>query len=412
MEHQGHEGEAPRLSIDPRDPAFFEDPYAAYAAIHDRHASFVWAEYGIRCFAAHADVSALLRDRRLARPGPPPGQAEAWPNLAAAERHSLLEIEPPEHTLLRRLVNRAFVSRAIDALAPGIERRAHELVDAIEREGPGADLLPLYATPIPVETIARLLGVPVEDASRLLDWSHRMVAIYQFDPTDGTRRDADRAAAEFIAYLRDHIERRRREPRDDLLGRMCEAAEGDDTLSDAQIVSTAILLLNAGHEATVHQIGNAVATILLAERDGLARAAWLESDDTVARTVEEAMRHDPPLHLFTRVAREGIEWTSADGATARIAQGEEIGLLLGAAGRDPRRFADPGRFDPARESLDHVAFGGGIHFCIGAPLARLEMRIALRVLFRRLPTLRVVGTPKRADAFHFHGYEALPVAWN
>ena len=282
----------------------------------------------------------------------------------------------------------------------------------MEAAGPGVDLLPAYATPLPVETIARLLGVPVEDAPRLLDWSHRMVAIYQFDPTDEVRRDADGAAAAFIAYLEEHIADRRRSPRDDLLGAMCTAADGDALLSTAQIVSTAILLLNAGHEATVHQIGNAVAAILAAEASGLRREAWLSDDDAVARTVEEAMRFDPPLHLFTRVATERIDWRDADGVAVLIGRGEEIGLLLGAAGRDPRRFHSPDRFDPARRPVDHAAFGGGIHFCIGAPLARLEMRIALRVLFGRLPALRIVGAPRRADAFHFHGFEALPVAWD
>ena len=400
--------EGDRLSLDPADPRFFGSPYAAYARMHAERASFVWTELGHRCFAAHEDVSALLRDRRFGRAPSAEALRERMPAFAAVERHSLLETEPPEHTALRKLANRAFVSRAIAELRPTIERTAHEALDAMIASGEPCDLLPAYATPIPVETIARLLGVPVGDGERLVDWSHAMVAIYQPGRTAEVEARAESAAVAFGDYVRAAIEGRRREPRDDLLTRMVAATEDERAFSDDQIVSLAILLLNAGHEATVHQIGNAVVSILNAEANGLPRAAWIGRPDAI---VDEVMRHDPPLHLFTRVAHEDVAWTDADGERVPILAGETIGLLLGAANHDPRRYAEPSRFDPTRDARDHVALGGGIHYCLGAPLARMEIAIALGVLFERLPKLAVVGAPRRADTWHFNGYESLPVRW-
>ena len=374
--------------------------------MHARGASHVWSEYGHRCFNAHADVAALLRDARFGRPADPGASRAPRVGLErfdAVDALSLLELEPPHHARLRGRVNRSFVSRSIARLAPFIERRAHELIDGFGADG--VDLLEAYAAPLPVETIALHLGVPREDAVALLRWSHAMVAMYQFDVGGAVRARAEAATREFEDYLRRHLEARRAAPADDLLSAL--AVGGEDALSDDEIVATAILLLNAGHEATVHQIGNAVRALLLhPQPDG-----WWRDDDAVSRTVEEAMRFDAPLHLFTRHAYRDVEWTDADGRAVPIAAGETVGLLLGAANRDPRRYERPGAFDPARGRPDHVAFGGGIHFCVGAPLARVEMRIALRTLHERLPALRLAGAPRYADTFHFHGLEALPVAW-
>ena len=398
------------LTLSPRDDRFVQDPYALYERLHREAPAVMWAEYGHWCFAAHGDVTALLRDRRFGRqrvPGRFDPPRRGLENFDALERHSLLELEPPDHTRLRRLVNRAFVSRNVERLIPAIERRAHELLDAIP-QGEPFDLSARYATPLPVETIALLLGVPASRCDALLDWSHAMVAMYQFDRTAETEATADRASRDFADMLRELIAERRHTPRDDLLTEMLVAADGDATLTEDEIVSTTVLLLNAGHEATVHQIGNAVRT-LLTMPDGSDPRAMLGDDDSAARVVEECMRIDTPLHMFTRFALEDVTYEASGGETVRLARGDTIGLLLGAANRDPRRFPEPHRFEPTRERLDHVAFGGGIHFCIGAPLARLEMRIALRVLFDRLPKLRMVEMPRYADIYHFHGLERLVV---
>ena len=394
------------MRLDPRAPSFFGDPWPAYAAMQTRAASHRWNEYGHRCFHAHADVAALLRDPRFGRPADPSrprAPRDGLERFDAVDGLSLLELEPPTHTRLRGRINRDFVSRSIARLTPFIEARAHELIDGFEAAG--VDLLPAYAAPLPVETIALHLGVPREDAGDLLAWSHAMVAMYQFDADEGVAARAEAATEAFVRYLRGHIDAKRRRPGDDLLTAM--AAGDDDPLTDDEIMATAILLLNAGHEATVHQIGNAVRALLLHPEPD----EWWRGAATVERTVEEAMRFDPPLHLFTRTAYKDVDWTDADGRTVRVAAGETIGLLLGAANRDPRRYERPDTFDPARGRADHVAFGGGIHFCVGAPLARVEMRIALRVLHERLPTLRLAGEPRYADTFHFHGLERLDVTW-
>jgi cytochrome P450 len=196
--------------------------------------------------------------------------------------------------------------------------------------------------------------------------------------------------------MRDYVEKRRREPRDDLLTLLIAAEQQGQKLSTDELITTAILLLNAGHEATVHALGNGIKTLL--ER-GL-RA------DGDPRLVEELLRFDAPLHLFTRYALEDIEHSGV-----KLRQGDEVGLLLGAANRDPARFTEPDRLDPARAPCPHVSFGAGIHFCVGAPLARLEMQVALPILFERLPKLALAEAPRYRDSYHFHGLERLNVTF-
>jgi cytochrome P450 len=400
-----------RVSLNPRDPEFFNDPYRAYAAIRARAPAFFWEDYGFWCFARHADVSALLRDRRFGRqilhvmsreelgwPEPSPRLAP----FAAIERHSILELEPPEHTRLRNLVNRAFVSKQIEILRPRIAALAHERIDAFAREG-SCDLISEFATPIPVAAIADFLGVPRDLAPQLLDWSHRMVAMYQFGVTPVVEDAAAEAASEFADSVRSYARARRADLSDDLISRLIIAESDGGALSEDELVTTVILLLNAGHEATVHAIGNGAKAML--ER-GADRACEFKSVDAIAATVEELLRLDAPLHLFTRYALEDVEF-----AGVRLMKGQKIGLLLGAANRDPERFPRPDAFDGARGLNPHVSFGAGIHFCIGAPLAKLEMATALPILFARLPGLRIAEPPRYRDAYHFHGLEALRAEW-
>ncbi len=400
-----------RVRLDPRDPAFFNHPYPAYAAIHAEAPVFFWEDYGFWCFAAHAYVSALLRDRRFGRqvlhvmsreelgwPAPKPHLSP----FDALERNSILEMEPPEHTRLRNLINRAFVSRQVERLGPRIAALAHERIDAVEAGG-AADLIGKFATPIPVAIIADLLGVPRELGPRMLDWGRRMVAMYQFGVTRAVEDSAAEAAREFADFVRGYARVRRSDLRDDLISQLLAAESDDGRLSEDELVATCILVLNAGHEATVHGIGNGAKAMLELAVDP--REAFM-SDRARAATVEELLRLDAPLHLFTRYALE-----DAEVAGVRLRKGEKVGLLLGAANRDPARFPDPDTFEAARDANSHVTFGAGIHFCVGAPLARLEMAIALPILFDRLPGLRLMEKPRYRDAFHFHGLEALRVAW-
>ncbi len=388
-----------RLSQSPTDPAFVQDPYPFYAEARARGPLHWWDAYGMPAAFDFATVDAVLRDRRFGRETPAE-LVEAPPaHLApfhAIEDHSMLELEPPRHTRLRKLVLRAFTTRRIAALAPEIEALCHELIDGFPA---GAfDLLPTYCERLPVIVIARLLGVPEETAPRLLDWSHAMVAMYQARRDRAAEDAAAKAAAEFAAFLRGIVAERRARPADDLISHLVAAEEAGDTLSTQELIATCVLLLNAGHEATVHTVGNGVKAILEnAVQDSLA-------PDRIEGTVEEILRFDPPLHMFTRWAYE-----EAEIAGHRFGRGDRIALLLGAANRDPARWRAPARFDPARAVRPNAAFGAGLHFCVGAPLARLELRIGLSTLFARCPELRLAAPPRYAEIYHFHGLERLEV---
>jgi unspecific monooxygenase len=398
------------LSLEPHQPAFVQNPYPAYRAIHDASPVFFWEEFGIWCFAGFDDVSRLLRDRRLGRERPPgapddgyEGPRDHLKDFDAFASHSMLELEPPAHTRLRTLVNRAFVSRQVERLRPMIEKLAHDLIDRIEPEG-HADLLPAFATPIPVTVIAEMLGVPTSMNDQLLDWSHRMVAMHMHGRTREVEIAANAAAREFSDFLRGYVEERRRKPGDDILSVLIAARDGEEKLSDAELISSVIQLLNAGHEATVHQTGNGVRAIVA--QGGDPRRFFATQEQTVA-TAEECLRFDAPLHMFRRYAYDRTE--VAPGVTVNA--GEQIGLILGAANHDPAAFASPGKFDPSRADQKNVTFGGGIHFCIGAPLARLELQVALKVLFDRLPGLKFAEAPRYRDTYHFHGLESLKAEW-
>ncbi|WP_428924621.1 cytochrome P450 [Marinibacterium sp. SX1] len=389
------------LRQSPTDPAFVQDPYPFYDRARAAGPLVFWEDYDMVAAFGQAEVHALLRDRRFGRerpaemPLPAPAHLAPW---LATEAHSMLDAEPPRHTRLRGLVLRAFTSRRISALGPDTETLCHALVDRFP-EG-DFDLLQAYCTAVPVTVICRLLGVPEEDAPLLLDWSHRMVAMYQASRTRATEDSAAAAAADFTAYLRAHVERRRSTPADDLITRLIEAEEDGTRLSTDELIGTCILLLNAGHEATVHGLGNGVKTML---QLGLDRR-WL-APDTIAATVEEILRYDPPLHMFTRYAYEDIEVFGH-----RFRRGDQVALMLAAANRDPACWPDPHRFDPTRALTTHTSLGGGLHFCVGAPLARLEMQIALPILFDRLPGLHLAEAPAYGDTYHFHGLTRLMVA--
>ncbi len=397
--------------LDAADPAFNQDPYPTFAALGAISPVFFWSEYGVWCFVRADDVAALLRDRRFGReilhvasreqaglPEPPAHTRRFYD----VDRHSMLEREPPIHTRLRTLVNRAFVSRNIERLRPRIAAHAHALIDGFPPDR-AVDLIPAFATPIPVTVIAELLGVPADRGPDLVDWSRRMVGMYRLNRTRADEDAAVAATDAFVAFLRDFVDERRGAPRDDLISHLIAAEAAGDRLSEDELIATCILLLNAGHEATVHAIGNGVKAVL---ESGLDPAILFATPEAAAPTVEECLRFDPPLHYFARFALEPV-----DVAGISLRRADRIGLLLGAANRDPARFGDPARFDPTRPAAPHLAFGGGIHFCLGAPLARLELEVALPILFQRLPGLRLAGAPQYRKSWHFRGLETLASTW-
>ena len=393
----------PRMKIvsqSPTEPAFVQNPYPFYDAARAKGDLVFWQEYNTPAAVSHKAVQDIFRDRCFGTECPAELTPETPPHLApwlAVEAHSLLEAEPPRHTRLRALVLRAFTSRAIAALAPAIEQLCHDLIDTFPSEP--FDLLDAYCTQIPVITICRLLGVPESMAPDLLRWSHAMVAMYQAGRSRQIENAAAQASQDFTAFLTEYIEQRRTDPRDDLITRLIVAEEDGEKLSHNELISTCILLLNAGHEATVHSLGNGVKTLLQTRTPDNAL-----HPDAIDRTVEEILRYDPPLHLFTRYAYEEVELFGH-----RFNRGDQVALLLGAANRDSAVWANPNAFDPTRAIATNSSFGGGVHFCVGAPLARLEMRFGLPILFDRCPNLRLVGSPTYADSYHFHGLTKLMV---
>lgn len=310
----------------------------------------------------------------------------------AFESRSMLELEPPEHTRLRGLVLRAFTSGRIANLAPDITALSHSLIDGFP-DGP-FDLLNAFARPLPVRIIARLLGVPEDNADQLLAWSNDMVAMYQARKTVDIEKAAEQATKDFSAYITDYIAQKRKSPADDLISTLIAAEEDGAKLDHDELVATCILLLNAGHEATVHTIGNGVKSLLETGHT-----------DITPTLVEEIFRYDPPLHMFTRWVYEDMDFFGHP-----LKRGDQIGCLLASANRDPVAYAQPDQFDPTRKGPANTAFGGGIHFCVGAPLARREVLIGLQILFERCPGLHLTDAPTYGDVYHFHGLENLMVS--
>lgn len=415
------------LSRNPKAVDFYSNPYLDYAEWHRQHPVFYWQDYKLWSFCSFADVNRILRDERFGRQLLPDQQTQSSRQRACPahmqhfhqlEQHSLLNLEPPAHTRLRRCVNHAFTHRQVQALLPQIELLAHQLLQELSTTGE-AELLTSFAAPLAAGVITRLVGAPESAIPELLKWSHAMVRVYTLTQSHEEEVAANQATIEFDAFLRNLIAEKRSRREDDLLSALIHDGKKAETgsLSDDEIISTIVLLLNAGHEATVHQIGNAV-RILLTETDDpgsyfAANAATQSTEQTLLakKTVQELMRIDTPLHLFKRCALQSLTFETQSGLTLELEAGEEVALLLGAANHDPLMFDSPQQFNPARQPLDHLSLGAGTHFCVGALLAQQEIRIALEALFRSKPTLQLKQTPRFADTFHFRGLRELHVVW-
>lgn len=392
-------GAVPDL-LDFTDPAFVADPYAAFAA-QRAAAPMAWHD-GLEGFIAtsHAAASAVLRERRLGRIFAPREPEADWETFNWLHADSILDSEPPKHTRLRRLVAGAFGRGHVQRLAPRIEELASGLLDEALADGDTFDVIEAYAEPLPVLVIAELLGVPDLDRHLLRPWSQAIVKMYEVDRTPAQEQEAREACREFAAYVAHLATERKKAPGPDLLTDLVQIRDGSDKLSERELIATAVLLLNAGHEASVNGFGNGLHSWLAAGKAPIDPADPL----AVERIVEEFLRHDSPLQLFERTATADLEILGVP-----IAKGQKAIALLGAANRDPAVFAAPDRFDPAREPNDHIAFGLGIHFCIGAPLARLELQISTRLLLTRCPGLALVAADRR-PTFVLRGFERLVVS--
>jgi cytochrome P450 len=387
--------------IDFSDPGFLEDPYPALARLREQAPVSWHAPTGRWLAASHAAVDAVLRDRRLGRFWRDREPAEVYEPFNLLHRNQMMENEPPVHTRLRSLVAKAFGRGHVERLRPAVAAEATALLTAA---GPEFDLLADLAEPLAVTVIAELLGVPAEDRPRLRPWSAAMVRMYEVSPAASTISAALTACREFAEYLGALADRRRAEPRDDLLSRLVAVRDGSDRLSADELVASAILLLNAGHEASVNGLGGGVVA-LLRHPGQLAR---LRADrGLIPSAVEEMIRYDAPLHLFVRTAAAEVRV-----AGVTIEAGAEVGALLGAANRDPAVFADPDTFDAGRDPNPHVGFGAGLHFCLGAPLARIELQAALGALLDHAPALALTAEPVHRPTFVLRGYTAVPLTFS
>jgi len=381
------------IAFDPQ--AILDDPYPTYARLRDE-TPLTWHDpTGMWLVARHADVDRLLRDRRLGRVFTPYEPRERFAPWNLLNIHSLLELEPPAHTRLRQLAARPFTPRRIAGLRPRIAELADQLLDSVDPTG--FDFMAEFADLLPVEVIAELLGVPAALRPQLRPWSNRIVALYELGHGDATAAAAIEAAAHFTAGLRELIAWRRSTPGEDLLSALVHARVDGSGLSEDELVATAALLLNAGHEASVNVLGNGLVGLL----EQPAQLAWLRADLTrCAGASDELIRFDSPLSLFQRTVFSPVEIQGR-----RLQAGERVGLLLGSANRDPRAFTDPDRLHLQRAPNPHVGLGAGIHYCLGAPLARLEVGVAVERLLTRSPQLALVEPPVRRHSFQFRGYQ-------
>ncbi|MEV8431553.1 cytochrome P450 [Streptomyces chartreusis] len=397
------------LAFDPWDPAFLADPYPAYAELRARGRVHYYEPTDQWLVPHHADVSALLRERRLGRTyqhrfthedfgrTAPPPEHEPFHVL---NDHGMLDLEPPDHTRIRRLVSKAFTPRTVEQLKPYVRRLAGELVAGLVEAG-GGDLLTDVAEPLPVAVIAEMLGIPESDRGQLRPWSADICGMYELNPSPETAEKAVRASVEFSDYLLELIAARRKEPGEDLISGLIAAHDEGDRLTEQEMISTAVLLLNAGHEATVNATVNGWWALF---RNPGQLSALRADHSLIPSAIEELMRYDTPLQLFERWVLDEIE---IDGTT--IPRGAEIAMLFGSANHDPEVFEAPAALDLTRKDNPHISFSAGIHYCIGAPLARIELAASMSALLEQAPTLRAAADPDRKPNFVIRGLEGLRV---
>ncbi|MET9671909.1 cytochrome P450 [Streptomyces sp. NPDC006482] len=388
---------------DPWSPEFVADPYPAYARLRAAGRAHWHGPTRQWLIPHHEDVSALLRDRRLGRTYTHrftheefgrEAPAAAYEPFHTLNDHGLLDLEAADHTRIRRLVSKAFTPRTVENLAPTVRRLASGLVGELVARG-GGDLLASVAEPLPVAVIAEMLGVPEDDEERgrLRPWSAAICGMFELKPSEETARRAVAASIAFSDYLRELIARRRKSPGDDLIS----ALIGVEELTEQEMISTCVLLLNAGHEATVNTTVNGMWTLL--------RKGVRPDPEKLSTAVDELLRYDTPLQMFERWVLDDIE---VGGQV--IPRGSEVALLFGSANRDPARFGSTAdELDLTRADNPHITFGAGIHYCLGAPLARLELEAVFGELLRQAPGLRLAAEPVWKPGYVIRGFEELLV---
>ena len=395
--------------FDPSDPGFVRNANAVYADLRDRAPVLYHEPTDHWLISRYADVQAVLKDRRfgrtylhvathreMGRPVPPDWHDPFWWLI----NNGILDMEPPQHTRVRRLVSKAFTPRMVEALRPKVQAITKGLLDAVQQAGE-FDLIADVAEPLPVTVIAEMLGVPEADRHLLRPWSSEICLMYELHPTEEHQRRSVAASRDFADYLRELERERRANPGQDLISALAQVVDGGERLSEGELIGTCVLLLNAGHEATVNATGLAWWSLFHHPRE-LAR---LRADHSLIPTaVEELLRFESPLPMFERWVLEDVELHGV-----RIPRGAELGLLYASANRDPAVFDQPEELRLSRDNNQHLTFGHGIHFCLGAPLARVELATSLSAILRRLPGLHLVREPEFKPNYILRGLQELRV---
>ncbi len=387
------------------DSDFVKNPYPALKELRQVGKPIWHEESGLFLAARYKDANQVLRTRTLGRIFQERKPVEDWETFNYLHSDSILDSEPPKHTRLRSLVMKAFNPKTIEELRPTVERLTKELLSNIEKkvaEKGEFDLIADFAEPLPVMVISELLGFPKEDEYLLRPWSQAIVKMYEPAPNEHEKAEARKASNEFASYVHGLMIDRQQNPGTDLITELALVEEQGEKLTARELIATCVLLLNAGHEASVNGFGNGmVATLRNEEQWNLLKAS---PDELAGSAVDEFLRFDAPLHLFERTATEDTEIGGV-----LVKEGQKIAALLGSANRDEEIFENADKLDLNRSPNPHIGFGAGIHFCIGAPLARMEMTTALPQLVKSYPNLALQGEPVRRPTFVLRGYESVSV---
>ena len=392
--------------IDFNNPTFVADPYEQLRELRE-FGKPVWHE-GMQIFLAarHCDANDVFRNKSLGRIFTDKKPDFEWETFNWLHSDSILDSEPPKHTRLRSLVAKAFNRNKIEGMRPAVERITQQLLDVIDvkvKSGETFDLIADYAEPLPVKIIADLLGFPESEEHLLRPWSQSIVKMYEVNPSEQYQMEAKKAAAEFAEYVRSLAEHRKKNPGQDLITDLAMVEENGEKLNSHELVATCVLLLNAGHEASVNAFGNGMVAAL--ERPDQAELLRKNSRAITDTALEEFMRFDAPLHLFERTATVDTELGGV-----KIEKGQKIAALIGSANRDSAVFERADEMDLTRDPNPHIGFGAGIHFCLGAPLARLEMSVSLPALWEKYPNMQLAGNPVRRPTFVLRGYESVSIS--
>ena len=385
------------------DQDFLINPYPALAKLRASGKPIWHEETQMFLAARYDDANATLRNKSLGRIFKPREPESDWQTFNWLHSDSILDSEPPKHTRLRALVSKAFNKNIIEGQRTNIEKIVDSLIEEILKKGGNFDLIADFAEPLPVKVIATMLGFPVDEEYLLRTWSQAIVKMYEVNPSEDAKANAKQAASEFAHYVHKLADVRKSKPGEDLITDLVRVEEQGERLNAHELIATCVLLLNAGHEASVNGFGNGMVALL--EREDQYKLLREHPDQLAPTAVEEFLRFDAPLHLFERTATSDTE----TGGVA-IKAGQKIAALLGSANRDETHFEKSNQMDITRDPNPHIGFGAGIHFCLGGPLARLEMGIALPRFVKAFPNLHLTSQPVRRPTFVLRGYEKVEVS--